>query len=394
MKKTTLTQALLFTLGFSCGLAQATTVELFGFLDQGLSYLNEDLNQGMGGPQGQRRALSVDKDGYVAAEGAKHTLAEGTGNVSTWGLRATETLSDDLSVTFHLESGFLADDGTLYGTGSPIFERESSVGLRSKTWGEVKFGRMPALTTGSGTTGIFNSKVNPFGAGWGNMSGGWKFMGTLATARWNNLVHYASPSFNGVRFFAQHSFGNQNDETEGSSDTNRWTAIGINWTQERFYLAAGLDWLRAANNSKTQAKDTWKALVGGHVKLENLKVYGTLQYLKNAAYIGGYSTKEFAPLAIGQTLSKGFDSWAVSTGVDVPLGHGTVKASLGYGRGENQNTATKNKFERANVGLAYVYALSRRTSLYALGGYFWQDADWQRDAISAHEVILGMMHRF
>lgn len=38
--------------------------------------------------------------------------------------------------------------------------------------------------------------------------------------------------------------------------------------------------------------------------------------------------------------------------------------------------------------------LSKRTSLYGIGGYFWQDADWQKKEISAHEFIVGMMHRW
>ncbi len=374
--------------------AQAANVQIFGFLDQGVAYLHEDLNKGMGGPVGQSRALTVDSEGYVMRQGTRSSYSQGTGNVSTWGIKGSESISDDTEIIFHLESGFLPDDGTLYGAGSPLFERESSVGIRSKTFGELKAGRMPALSTGSGTTGIFNSKVNPFGAGWGNMTGGWKFVGTLASARWNNMLNYISPSFGGVRVHIQHSLGNTNDSSEGTSDTNRWTAIGATLTGDRYYAAAAVDWLRAANNSTTMDRDTYKVTVGGHYKFESFKLFGTVQYLKNAMSIGGYSTKEFAPLAIGQKLNKGFESWAVATGVDVPLAKGTLKASVGYGWGENQNTEAQNKFKRVNVGLGYLYPLSRRTSVYAIGGYFWQDADWQRESISANEAILGLMHRF
>ena len=75
---------------------------------------------------------------------------------------------------------------------------------------------------------------------------------------------------------------------------------------------------------------------------------------------------------------------------------GTVKMSVAYAQAENQNDtgATGKDMQRANLGLGYIYPLSKRTSVYAVGGYFWQDADWQKDDISAHEVILGMMHRF
>lgn len=204
----------------------AADVQLFGFLDQGMSIVHEDLNKGMAQPAGQAAPNVLDANGLVGKQGAVTKSTLGTGNVSTWGVKGAEKLSDDLEVIFHLESGFLPDDGTLYGAGSPLFERESSVGLRSKAWGELKFGRMPAMSTGSGTTGLFNSRVNPFGAGWGNMTGGWKFAGSLAAARWNNMVNYKTPVMNGVQVHVQHSLGNKNDDTEGTADTDRWTALG------------------------------------------------------------------------------------------------------------------------------------------------------------------------
>ena len=202
--------------------ASASDIQMFGFFDQGLAYLHEDLNAGMGGPAGQsiNAPQYVDKDGYVAEAQTKRSFTQGSGNVSTWGIKGSEQINADVRVLFHLESGFLADDGTLYGGSvKPLFERESSIGVESKTWGLVKFGRMPALSTGSGTTGILNSKVNPFGAGWGNMTGGWKFAGTLAAARHDNMIHYISPSFSGVRLHAQYSFKSAPDNgREGSSE--------------------------------------------------------------------------------------------------------------------------------------------------------------------------------
>lgn len=306
-------------------------------------------------------------------------------------------------VIFHLESGFLADDGSIYGGKNQIFERESSLGIESQTWGQLKFGRMPALTTGSGTTGIFNSKTNPFGAGWGNMTGGWKFVGTLAAARHDNMVNYISPSWNGLKLHAQYSFKSaiSADQEEGKSSSNRWAALGASWTGEKFYLAAAVDWLDAASYGPKdtvvqQSRDAYKVLVGGHYNFDSFKLYGSAQYMKNIAYIGGYSTKEFAPLAVNQAKSdqKGFEAWAVATGVDFKAAGGTVKMSVGYGAGEDQNLTSDNKIQRVNVGLGYQYPLSKRTSVYGITGYFWQDADWQKDDITAHEVIIGLMHRW
>ena len=385
--------------------AQAANVEMFGFFDQGLAYVHEELNAGMASPQGQsyKTANTVGADGKVADGITRSNLAQGTGNVSTWGIKGSEQLTPDTKVIFHLESGFLADDGSIYGGKNQIFERESSLGIESQTWGQLKFGRMPALTTGSGTTGIFNSKTNPFGAGWGNMTGGWKFVGSLAAARHDNMVNYISPSWNGLKLHAQYSFKSaiSADQEEGKSSSNRWAALGASWTGEKFYLAAAVDWLDAASYGPKdtvvqQSRDAYKVLVGGHYNFDSFKLYGSAQYMKNIAYIGGYSTKEFAPLAVNQAKSdqKGFEAWAVATGVDFKAAGGTVKMSVGYGAGEDQNLTSDNKMQRVNVGLGYQYPLSKRTSVYGITGYFWQDADWQKDDITAHEVIIGLMHRW
>lgn len=392
--------------------ALAADITFFGFLDQGITYRHEDLNDKMRGPQGQSSwsPALIGEDGTVAAAGSKSTVEQGTGNVSTWGIKGSEEIGEGTKVIFHLESGFLADDGTIYGSGNKIFERESSVGIESTTYGQIKFGRFPALTTGSGTTGIFNSRVNPFGAGWGNMTGGWKFAGTLANARYDNMINYISPKFGGLRLHAQYSFKNSGDDAaeEGSSKTDRWWAVGATYTAERFYLAAAVDCIDYANRQDyyvngtvRSAEDAYKVLVGGHYDFQAFKLYGTAQYMKNIPWIGGYSTKEVAPMLDSaftdkEVSQKGFDAWAVSTGVDFRAAGGTVKMSVAYAQAENQNDtgATGKDMQRANLGLGYIYPLSKRTSVYAVGGYFWQDADWQKDDISAHEVILGMMHRF
>ena len=379
--------------------AQAANVEMFGFFDQGLAYVHEELNAGMASPSGQLSANKV-VNGKVADGVTRSNLAQGTGNVSTWGIKGSEKLTPDTKVIFHLESAFLADDGSIYGPKhNQLFERESSLGIESQTWGQLKFGRMPALTTGSGTTGIFNSKTNPFGAGWGNMTGGWKFVGTLAAARHDNMINYISPSWNGLKLHAQYSFkSNQSDYDEGTSQNDRWAALGATLTGEKFYLAAAVDWLDAASYGKgvKQSRDAYKALIGGHYNFDSFKLYGSAQYMKNIAYIGGYSTKEFAPLAATQAAAdqKGFEAWAVATGIDFKAAGGTVKMSVGYGAAEDQNLSSDNKMQRVNVGLGYQNPLSKRTSIYGITGYFWQDADWQKDDITAHEVIIGLMHRW
>ncbi|HIU37644.1 MAG TPA: porin [Candidatus Aphodousia faecigallinarum] len=392
MKKSLICAAVALT----CSPAMAGDVQLFGFFDQGISFLSENLAQTMGGPVGGNQAFVDPVTGKVGMQGRKNNISQGTGNVSTWGIRLTEELDDDLSVGVHLESGFLADSGELYNK-NIFFERESTIAINSKQFGQLKLGRMPAMMTGSGTTGIFNSRVNPFGAGWGNMTGGWKFVGTLATARFNNMINYRSPSFNGVTLHAQTSFGDTNsalDAEEGSSKVNHYNALGVTVQGDRYFLAAGVDYLKMGSKTGKVTDDSMKALIGGHYDFGSFKAYATVQYMDNIEYIGGYSTKEYAPLAKEGDQTKGFDAWAVSLGADTKVWGGTAKFSVGYAQGENQNLDDDKDFSRLNVGVGYLYPLSKRTSVYGIGGYFWEDADFNEDEIYASEVIVGLMHRF
>lgn len=392
MKKSLICAAVALT----CSPAMAGDVQLFGFFDQGISFLSENLAQTMGGPVGGNQAFVDPVTGKVGMQGRKNNISQGTGNVSTWGIRLTEELDDDLSVGVHLESGFLADSGELYNK-NIFFERESTIAINSKQFGQLKLGRMPAMMTGSGTTGIFNSRVNPFGAGWGNMTGGWKFVGTLATARFNNMINYRSPTFNGVTLHAQTSFGDTNsalDAEEGSSKVNHYNALGVTVQGDRYFLAAGVDYLKMGSKTGKVTDDSMKALIGGHYDFGSFKAYATVQYMDNIEYIGGYSTKEYAPLAKAGDQTKGFDAWAVSLGADTKVWGGTAKFSVGYAQGENQNLDDDKDFSRVNVGVGYLYPLSKRTSVYGIGGYFWEDADFNEDEIYASEVIVGLMHRF
>lgn len=168
MKKSLLCAAVALT----CSPAFAADVQLFGFFDQGVAFLSENLASTMGGPVGGKNTVELaNANEKVGMQGRKNQVSLGTGNVSAWGIKLTEQLNDDVSVGIHLENGYLPDSGEFY-MDNVLFERESSIAINSKTYGQIKFGRMPAMLTGSGTTGIFNSRVNPFGAGWGNMTGG------------------------------------------------------------------------------------------------------------------------------------------------------------------------------------------------------------------------------
>ena len=126
-----------------------------------------------------------------------------------------------------------------------------------------------------------------------------------------------------------------------------------------------MDCLDAASSAPkpeaTYANDAYKVFVGGHYNFDVFRLFGTVQYLKNMPWIGGYSTKEVAPLALGSKgPQKGFEAWAFSTGVDFRAVGGKVMTSVGYAPLSTVSAAIsgrtqigrKKKFLPTNLSLA------------------------------------------
>jgi len=102
--------------------AQAqSSVTLYGVVDVGITYLSNT---------GGRAQTSVDSS---------------PSKPSRIGLRGSEDLGNGLSAIFNLEAGFFPSNGR-QADPNTFWNRESSIGLSSRTWGTLKFGRMPDLS--------------------------------------------------------------------------------------------------------------------------------------------------------------------------------------------------------------------------------------------------------
>ena len=118
---------------------------------------------------------STEIDQASATEYRQETIGDNTG-VSRWGLAITEDLGNGLKANARIEFSFRTGNGTADSA------REQWVGLSSKTWGEVQFGRVhsPFKDFAGGTTidpfnttniqargvgGAIYAPANGFGAG-------------------------------------------------------------------------------------------------------------------------------------------------------------------------------------------------------------------------------------
>ncbi len=66
-------------------------------------------------------------------------------------------------------------------------------------------------------------------------------------------------------------------ETEGTSKTNRYMALGFTYTQPKYFVALAGDWLNvqsaALKEGNWKLKDAYKVLLGGHYKFDSFKLF-------------------------------------------------------------------------------------------------------------------------
>ena len=114
-----------------------------------------------------------------------------------------------------------------------------------------------------------------------------------------------------------------------------------------------------------------------------VKPFFAAQYSEHFSYATGASAGE---------ISGDFKKMAYLVGVTAPAAGGTFRAEIQYLDGEEELSGED--YDKQIYSIGYTYPLSKRTSVYGIAGAFWQDADWQEDDITAHEAIVGLMHRF
>jgi len=275
---------------------------------------------------------------YASGSGSvsnKTQLKNSGYNSSRFGVRGTEDLGGGLSASFHLEAGVNNDDGTASasntnnqavtaanaGTQGLTFNRRSTVSLTGG-FGELRLGRDytpqfwtetafdPFGTNGVGTNIAFNK-------------------GGVTGVRASNSIGYLSPSFSGVKVWAQTYMG-ENAST-AAAKIGDGNAVRVTFDQGALSLAF-------ATSSTT---------VAAGVKNETSNMAAS--YDLGVAKLMAQSNKTKV------TGSADIDGYVV--GATAPMGAGTVRFALS----ETDKAGVKSNL----TAIGYVYGLSKRTDLYA-----------------------------
>lgn len=397
MKKTL---AAVAVLGAFAGSALAADVTLYGKVDLGLQYVNSNSDQ-------------ITEEGVVNVKSDKMAVKSGSNSGSRWGIKGTEQISEGLTVGFQLEGGFTADDGK-QAQNKGIFSRESRLYVQTD-FGELAFGRMGGLESGSGSYDII-SKGFAMSTGWGDSIGktGNIFLGQ--SDRFDNMITYKSPTFAGVTVYAQASLQKTSNtkEVEGSSDTDRYYALGAtgNWGALSSALTfSTTDYSRTWVNdvdhngagTKAQGREDMSKVVTGYVAYDfgMVKPMLSAQYFDDVKGISWDASDSFkSQYALADMSKKGY---GVMLGATAPLAGGTVYAMVGYNDFESTEEFTdakKAEFDTVNFGIGYQYPLSKRTYVYTAAGYTKLSGelkaadDKYETETKTTEVVAGIVHNF
>ena len=400
MKKTL---AAVAVLGAFAGSALAADVTLYGKVDLGLQYVNSDVDQ----------ITNADTLATESVKSDKMTVKSGNNSGSRWGIKGSEQISEGLTVGFQLEGGFDADTGKSAQDGR-LFGRESRLYVTTD-FGEIAFGRMGGLDSGSGSYDIV-SKGYAMSTGWGDTIGKTSKIFLGQSDRFDNMITYKSPTFAGVTVYAQASLQKtaSTAEVEGSSDTDRYYALGAtgNWGALSSALVFSTTdysrtWVNDASNNgadtKVEGREDMSKVVTGYVAYDfgMIKPMLSAQYFDDVKGVDAWEAAEKVTVepAWADYSKKGY---GVMLGATAPVGAGTLFAMVGYSDYETTEAVGEKKveFDAMNFGLGYQYPLSKRTYVYTAAGYTKINAEWAKgdnklDADNqTTEVVAGIVHNF
>ncbi len=417
MKKTL---AAVAVLGAFAGSAVAADVTLYGIIDTGLNFVNTKTTS-------SEEALKVDSVN-------KFSMASGQNSGNRWGLKGKEDLGNGVKVGFVLENGFDSDTGKL-GNGGRLFGREANLFVESD-FGTLSFGRVGALTSGAGSYNLMN--YTPFSSGWSETAKKANFwLGDRD--RMDNTVTYVTPSFAGLKVYAQYSFQRDGSETAGNERQNdRYVALGATYNNGPFSSALIVDSVLHNYDSKND-KDSLGVTLGASYDFEVVKLFAMGQYGKHETKMG--FTADDGRTAIDKiiledesadfakeygsrlTSTNGWEGYTLSLGATAPVLGGTLYAQANYldadlkkvvyGFTEDKTAAkpdyedeTLDKLEAKNWGVAvgYVYPFSKRTSVYSYASYselklkgtvsYEDGSESAQTKTKQTEVGFGLVHKF
>lgn len=285
-------------------------------------------------------ARSVHNEGA----GSVKSLVSGSNSTSRIGFRGVEDLGDGLSAGFHLEAGMLLDSGSSVSS-TQFFDRRSTVSLSSRRWGEVRAGRdfVPSYVSWT--------RYDPFG-----------YVGVAGS---NNMVS-ATP-IGPIRS----AFGTAPNTTVRSSNSIQFLLpAGLAGVEGGLMVAAGEGAVAGSGTHKVLGVRLGYAAgpfgVGaGHTRTENSLTIA--DKFEDTVLAASYDFGVVRLSGAWRRFSLGSPRQTnMLVGAVVPIGLGDLR--LSYVKADFDGKVGTTDISAAGatqLGLGYVYNLSKRTALFA-----------------------------
>jgi predicted porin len=307
---------------------------------------------------------------------------------SKFGFFGRENLGGGTAVSFVLEAGFNANNGTV-GQSGTLFNRQSTVALSNAAWGSLSVGKQfgvglqlfvdPFLANGKISPWAFLSGVADLGKG-----------ASSVESRVNNSAIYTSPTFAG--FSTQVLYALKTDQSEpGPATQNR----GINVTyhpvtgNNNLYVVGSYNqtWCDPTSGDPSSATCTDSTT--------RTDSYGAALVYDMGRYVFSGSYQLFDPKHDGDYLASVY-----SLGTSATIGRNLLRASVVY------RHTTQDGNYATGAALGEDYFLSKRTALYVRasliknGPHSAQTIDYTtgspppKPGVTVTDLAVGMYHNF
>lgn len=375
--------AALLALGLSSAATAAdSSVALYGILDAGMQVSTQSL-----------RDYSSSNVGLV----------NGVQSGNRFGIKGSEDLGSGLRATFTLEAGFNLGSGASQQNGT-LFGRQSWVGVESATLGYARLGKQYNFATD------YVGAIDPFLLGFGQANMGTTF-GSANTTRYNNMVKYQSPTWNGVTAGIGYSFATgltsvyadqaslvaANSYNYATNNNGRAITAGIKYASGPLTVVGSYDVMYGAENivgSNAANPSQW--IVGGAYDFTVAKVAVAYSQSRNG-WINGqasvdstFSANAYGGGAGGVLYDSSFGANSYLLGATVPV-TGTQKLFASY----QYATPVASMAYASNLSIysvGYQYDFSKRTNAYA---YASQAQNYAfLDGAKSTVFGVGLRHQF
>lgn len=262
-------------------------------------------------------------------------ISSGGGSASRLVFSGSETLSNDLSVIFNLDSAFFGDTGATFNPAiapTGLFGRRAVVGLTSKTYGGITLGRdYTPVFIAAVKTDIALFKY------YGNVGS----FSKIAAPRANNGIFYTSPTWSGFTMRAHYSMGIESSASP--RDEGRQIGIGGEYANGPFFLSAGYQTLAVKKPAApTTSENLKEGSLGGKYTFGDFTLNGGYFFVDP---IGG--SNEIKSIYGGLLYRFG----------------GKNRVGVQLGRTET-DAAAGTKPRLSTFAFHYGYDISKRTELY------------------------------